>query len=357
MRIEALAAQIPAWISQNGPEGDCVLWTRARLRRNLAGQPFPARAVPAELRRARELILKKLSVRPEMRGSGKIRLDIAGAFEQRLLAERGLAAEDFPAQPRFCAAAVSPGEEVCALVNWRDALSLSFTGAGLCARATLEAAARFDAAMGAALDYAWDRNFGWLSSSPENAGTGLQLSALLHIPCLARSGRAEGALKNLSNLRAGWKADGPGGIFPDFCEIFTACPFGSGEEAMLENISSAAHFLITAERQARDWLFSGPRAVSSEDEAWRACGLLGNARVISYEEARGRISAVLMGLAAGLPLPVRREAALKLFALCRPAHIAQGCRPPGKRKFNPAAVTAAERDIRRAAIIRAALKA
>ena len=131
--------------------------------------------------------------------------------------------------------------------------------------------------------------------------------------------------------------------------IQSASPFGRTEKELLEMASCAVRFLCAAEREARLWSCGGERAGLAADEVWRALGILQNARSISCEESMSKISSALYGLAAGMELPVKKQILLQLLVDTKPAHIALLCRDEN--------ASPAERDIRRATLIRTALGA
>jgi protein arginine kinase len=351
VRLKELADSAQVWCTAPGQDDDVVLWTRVRIARNLAQRRFAPGADDKELLMLRELMLKKLSRIPALRGAKKITLDAPDLFTKRLLGERRII--DFEGEPlqgvRRGALLAMPRETTSVLLNWHDHLRFMSAGPGFCAQELYDFLSNLDDAAGDALDYAWEENFGWLSPTPESSGTAMRISMLAHLPGLERSGRLGPALKAMSSMFMVCKpADGQTqDSCGDFHIIESISPFGRPETALLEAAARAARFLCAAEREARAWSFSQERATESEDEAWRAIGILQNARSISCEEALARISSILYGLAAGINLPAEKQKLLRLLLRIKPAHVTLLCAP---RKSSPA-----ERDIVRAAIIRAAL--
>jgi len=348
VRIKQLAAAAPAWARKEGPDSDVVLWTRARLARNLADFRFAPRAANAELLDIRDALLKKLRRMSVFAAAAKISFAAPDALAGRILSERGLLDADSPSQAAHAALLCAPGEETCALVNWRDHLRLELAGAGFCAQELCDAAANMADGL-SGFETAFDAQFGWLSPAPENAGTGLRVSLTLHLPFLTRSGRAGSALKNLDNLFVAWKSASVGTDLAagGFYEIFNASSFGRSETETANAAQSAARFLCAAEREARRWTFSGEKSVQAADEGWRADGTPETARIISFEEASKHISAALAAQSAGVEIPVSKSVLRELLILARPAHIALRCPKPSA----PPAL----RDIRRAELIRAAI--
>ena len=100
--------------------------------------------------------------------------------------------------------------------------------------------------------------------------------------------------------------------------------------------------MIEQEEQARQALLLQNRPML-EDKIYRSLGILKNAHIISSQETVELLSMVRLGIDVGMIKNVGRMAINELFIMSQPAHL---------QKIEGKKLTSAERDARRAALIR-----
>ena len=92
------------------------------------------------------------------------------------------------------------------------------------------------------MDYAFSPDFGFLAANPLNAGTGLEMSCLLHLPAVDMAQKLPQTLGSLSYWKLGWKPafgetlETSGGL----CLVYTTQKFGLTQEETCAGLKSGA---------------------------------------------------------------------------------------------------------------------
>jgi len=320
------------WANARGGWPDIIFSTRVRFARNLEGFPFPNRAEPRQLGRLALAAVKDTGL--FSRGHF-LKFEALSSLEKRFLVERHHVSHALAAAVLPAGAAVSNDEDLSAMVNEEDHLRLQCLSAGFSIEETLNAALKLDEALGRALPFAFSPRFGFLTACPTNAGTGMRVSCLVHLPALSRLGRMPQVLENLSHLSVtarGIYGEGTM-VLGDFYQISNATCLGRSEEDFCQNIDRVIRNLIRQEIAAREELLKGPLKVKTEDAVYRALGLLKHARTLSYEEFMQNVSLARMGAAMGWNMGLDFSTFNQVTLLMQPAHI----QAAAGRELNPAA--------------------
>mgnify|MGYP000149148901 CR=1 FL=1 len=193
--------QPPRWLEEPGPEADIVLGTRARLVRNLDGFPFPHLATEAQLGTVRGLLAPRLASLEAFAGGWNLALDDHSPLELRVLREMLVLAQPGDAPRLERGLVLGPDLNSAALVNGRDHLHLAAFRSGFDPDAARREVLAMDAALEPNVDWAFAEDFGYLTTSPTDVGTGLHLSALLHLPGLVLAGEIDKILNAMRQLQ------------------------------------------------------------------------------------------------------------------------------------------------------------
>lgn len=184
-RLRPLLALAPAWLEDGGPEADVVVASRVRLARNLADAPFPAQM---QLGPASDFVQRAAAA---LAGSLKegCGLDPSslGAAECEFLVERSLASRDLIHAGRATWIYFDPRGLAAVMVNEEDHFRLQGYAAGLHLSSALRRAQRLERRVRHHFELATHPKFGYLTSCPTNAGSGMRASLLMHLPALARA--------------------------------------------------------------------------------------------------------------------------------------------------------------------------
>jgi protein arginine kinase len=149
--------------------------------------------------------------------------------------------------------------------------------------------------------FAFDEEFGFLTSRLEDSGSGLELSALVHVPALSFAGLADRAIRGVlarGLVVRGFYGSDEGSV-GDLYELSTDHAFGASPGSLTAEFEAALTGLVHAERHAREELASRRREELT-DRAGRALGLIRYCRVLGESEAAAQLSALRLGVLAGV---------------------------------------------------------
>jgi len=323
VNLEELAGRQAEWLRGAGPLGSVVISSRVRLARNLAGMPFLGRCGEAQVTEIAELLRRTL-LKVGLPGEAMY-VDIAAAdpLDRQLLVERHLISRQHAEGSGPRGVVVAGGETVAVMVNEEDHLRVQVLRAGLQLDACFAEIRRLDELMEAHLRFAFSARFGYLTACPTNVGTGLRVSAMLHLPALKMTGQIEKALRAARDLHLavrGLYGEGTEAI-GDLFQVSNQTTLGRSEEEIVSQFKDhIVPGIIEYERRAREALLKN-RRTAVEDKVHRALALLRSARLMSSEEAMYLISHVRLGLSLGLVEGTSAEMLNELSLQIHPAHL------------------------------------
>lgn len=290
---------MPAWALAGGSHGSIVLGTRARLRRNVAGQPFPGVASPRDRRSLAADLVRFVGDRPVFADGWSIILSSVTESELRCLREKHLLGPG-AAVDEGRVLMVSRNLDMSVQIQQEDHLHLCAWRAGLQSVETLAAVLELDGELEQDITPAYSEDLGYLTARPVHVGTGLTMSALLHLPGLVFSGEIEKVLNALGQLQftvGGLYGAGStvrGALFV----VANQVTLGREEAEIAADFHTNVEKLVTYEQMARNQLAERDEA-NLEDLAWRSLAVLRYARLVSAQEAWDRLSNVRLGVDRG----------------------------------------------------------
>jgi protein arginine kinase len=317
-----------SWLDASGPKGSIVLSTRIRLARNLQGYSFSQRARDADRNAVLTRVGEAAAASECLGASVPFRLDQMERADRQLLHERHLVSKELAGLDREATrprpgAALLVQTPIGVMVNEEDHLRLHGMRSGFAledAYAQLEAA---DAELGRLLPFAFHPEFGYLTSCPTNAGTGLRASVLIHLPGLVLTKEIGKVLQGLSQVGLTFRGlYGEGSeVVGNFFQLSNQTTLGKSEEELLDHLGKIVRQVIEYEEQAREMLLqNAPTEVA--DKTWRAYGLLKYARSLSFEETMNLLSGVRLGAGLNLIPGLSVYTLNKLLIFTQPAHLA-----------------------------------
>lgn len=297
---------VPEWVSEVGTEQ--VLSSRARLARNVEGVPFRGAVSPQEGRRFCERVLDSLkgmhpAFVPFADETSEDSPDLAEAMRLP-----GNLVD--PLDPGPWLALEDSGRGVLALDG--DHLRIWARKPGSSLPEALEEAGALESLVREAFPLVRDAQFGWLTSSPMDAGTGLRASLLLHLPALCIAGRTLGfpeAMDVLEHpLRGPW-----GAISEDDAGLFVLThqrTLGVSEAEILQGLETASLILLREEERAAQSLLH-EWGSELQDAVARSAAILPSARLLSRRELSARTRWLSLGSRLGLIPAWNAQAAME----------------------------------------------
>ena len=331
------------WYERRGASGGICVSTRVRFARNLARFPFPGRMSDEQARSLISLAAKALSESGLGSQFRLVDMEQLSALERAALVERHIISPALAELGEPRAVLVSADESMSVMINEEDHLRIQVLAAGLDADAALERARALDETFDRALGYAFDETLGYLTKCPTNLGTAMRVSVMLHLPATEaarQSGAVVAAASNAGLTARGIYGEGSsaeGALY----QFSNRASLGLSEDEVCERLERVAKQMIERERLLRERQLERDR-VAAEDRAWRAVGALRFARRMDTAEALRLLGEVRVGVSLGiLPTDIGRLNGL-LWAIRAASLTASAGRD----------MTAAERDVARAALLR-----
>jgi len=338
------------WMRDGGPEDDIILTSRIRVARNIQGVPFPILQTDSHSDEVIQLVEKALhsSSFSKLGKFELVRCTNLSALDRQVLVEKHLISKDLAEQKKHGAVVLRDDEVVSIMVNEEDHLRVQCIMPGLRLTEAWRLANAVDDAFEQHLLYAFHEKFGYLTACPTNVGTGIRASVMMHLPGLVLSGNINRMLTAVSQVGLavrglyGEGSEAAGNLF----QVSNQITLGETEEEIIGNLTSIVNQLIDHERAARRYLLQENRD-TLEDRVSRSFGILAYARRMDSKETLQRLSDVRLGIDLGIIKGVSAGILKELMVMTQPAFL---------QKYYNQELSPAERDIRRATMIRERLR-
>ena len=317
-----------SWLDASGPESAVVLSTRVRLARNLVGFPFTVRTNHEDRDTIRETVVDAGGGSDQLKEATTFTLTDLELADRQLLHERHLVSKELAGldsgKPTRSGAAVITDGHLGVLINEEDHVRLQVLRSGFSLTEAYSDLERLDSDLGERLSFAFHSEFGYLTSCPTNAGTGLRASVLIHLPGLVLTKEIAKVLQGLSQVGLTFRGlYGEGSeVVGNFFQLSNQTTLGKTEEELLDHLAKIVRQVIAYERQAREVLQRDAAGVIA-DKVWRAYGLLRYARSLSFDETMNLLSGVRLGVGLNLVPNLSVYTLNKLLIFTQSAHLAE----------------------------------
>ena len=293
------------WYNEFGKDGDVVLSSRVRLARNLDGVPFPLAANEKQqeevLDKCRGALLDKGDNTLEELDLKFIDLSKMEDYEKQAIAECHLISPQMINNDKRRGLILSGDSRVSIMINEEDHLRIQCMEPGFEIDKCFDTANKIDDHIEESLDYAFDKDFGYLTCCPTNAGTGLR--ALSQLGLTVRGIFGEGS-------------KGLGNIF----QISNQLTLGVLEEDITERLNQIVSEVVSNERELRRLLYKNDK-YKLEDRIMRSYGILKNAVIMSSDEAMKRLSDIRLGVSLEIIKDIKYETLNEITYSILPANI------------------------------------
>jgi protein arginine kinase len=327
-----------------GPSDWIVLSSRVRLARNLKDMAFPGWAKKADRVRACNLIQPAVENLAEMAGSFSESMEGLAALDKQILVERHLISREHAAKGTGSSLILNRGESICVMVNEEDHLRMQSLRPGLQLREAWLAIDQIDTLLEQKLDFAFTSELGYLTACPTNLGTGIRVSAMLHLPALVLAEQINQIIQAVNKLGLavrGFYGEGTEALGNVF-QVSNQMTLGESEAEIVERLSKVVAQIIEHEENARGSLMEKKRKTVL-NHIGRAYGILANAHSISSKETMNLLSLMRLGVDMAMFPGVERALVDELFVITQPAHL--------QLKYSEK-LSAEERDVLRADMMR-----
>src|SRR2546422_8794013 len=286
---------------REGPHDRIVLSSRVRLARNLKGLAFPGWAKKVERVKALELIRPAVESLPQLAGAFSESMDNLTVLDKNILVERHLISREHAAKSAGSGLVLNRDESLCVMINEEDHLRMQALRPGLQLKQAWVAIDEVDSALEKALPYAFSPELGYLTACPTNLGTGIRVSAMLHLPGLVLAEQINPIIQSVNKLNLavrGLYGEGTEALGHVF-QVSNQMTLGETEAAIVERLEKVLAQLIEHEENARGKLLEKkPKMVYNH--IGRAYGILANAHSISSKETMNLLSLMRLAVDIGL---------------------------------------------------------
>lgn len=344
MNLDAFLSPPSDVCQRSGPHDRIVRSSRVRLARNLRGIPFPGWAKKADRIKALGIIRSAVEGLSQMQSGFAESMDNLTSLDKMILVERHLISREHAAKNSGSGIALNRDGSLCVMINEEDHLRMQALGPGMQIKEVWQAIDALDSALERKLEYAFSLDLGFLTACPTNLGTGIRVSAMLHLPGLVLSEQINQIIQAVNKLGLavrglyGEGTEALGNIF----QVSNQMTLGETEGDIVERLNKVVAQLIEHEENARATLLEKqPKSVFNH--IGRAYGILANAHSISSKETMNLLSLTHLGLDLGLFPGVSPALINELFLVTQPAHL--------QKRFTEK-LNAEERDVLRADMLR-----
>ncbi len=348
MKLDDLINQTSEWLRGIGPDSDIVISSRIRLARNLNKIPFSHLAVKKQAQETLKVCKDAIEANGYLKGGLFLKIEELANIDKQFLLERHLVSKELIIKFDSKAVIISQKEIISIMINEEDHLRIQTIQSGFNLRQAWDIISKLDVDLAARFDYAFSADFGFLTACPTNVGTGMRASVMLHLPALVITKQIDKVLQALSKLSLtargfygeGTQANG------NFFQISNQTTLGHNEADIIDNIERVIRQVIVQEQNARKFL-DAQHKTELQDRIYRALGVLKSAHIITSSETIELLSMVRLGVNVGLIKDIGIAKLNQLFISTQPAHL---------QKLEGKLLTAAERDAKRAQVIRESIE-
>src|SRR5881396_581884 len=333
---------------RKGPYDRIVMSSRVRLARNLKEAAFPGWAKKPERVRVLELIRPAVEALPDMKDAFSEAMDNLSTLDKQILVERHLISREHAAKSAGSGLVLNREETLCVMINEEDHLRMQALRPGLQLRQAWGAIDQADSMLEKKLEFAFSPELGYLTACPTNIGTGIRVSAMLHLPGLVLGEQINQIIQAVNKLGLavrglyGEGTEALGNVF----QVSNQMTLGEAEADIVERLNKVLTQLIEHEENARGTLLEKkPKMVFNH--IGRAYGTLANAHSITSKETMNLLSLMRLGIDLGMFPGAERALVDELFIVTQPAHL--------QKQFTEK-LSAEERDVLRADMLRDRLR-
>ncbi len=321
---------------------DIVITSRIRLARNLKNYKFPTNMTQEEAKSVIEEIYN--AVCKHDKGYKLTYMKNLTDIKKNSLIETHIISPALATRKDTGAFLLSPDRRVSIMINEEDHIRIQTLGDGLSLEECWKLGNEVDDIIEESVDYAFDKDLGYITCCPTNIGTGMRASVMLHLPALSITNQVDKLLYGVSQLGVavrGVYGEGTKSV-GHLYQISNQVTLGVAEETLIDKINQIVMQIIEKEKTTRDHLYKN-NYDELEDDFYRAYGLLTNARKMSADEAMKLLSLLKLGSEMGITPMVKGKNIYQLMVWIQPNNIST---------IEGRELSVKERDKKRAEIIR-----
>lgn len=347
--LHKLIKTTPPWFRRGGDEGDVILGVMGRLVRNLKGHPFPGWSTADERRKVADILLPAILSQPGFKTAAHAELNELSYGERRTLLERRQLSPCMAARQDGCHLLINRRQDTVIMLNEEEHLVVHSFVPGYDFGELFSVLFRLPEALSNDISFAEAPGRAYLTSLPGEAGDGIQLYCILHLPALSLSNMMPQVIRGLEKLQLNGAPFYPqlGEECGNLYVIYTHPVPPNSLADILTHLTDITSSLTEREHQVRARLLELYKRGDTfpVDRINRSYGLLSYARAITLAEWVDAISMLRLGVHYGF-ITSPDKSSDELLAELAELLITGGDFPAGEEptpRNHPRESTAAER--------------
>lgn len=310
------------WFEET-PNNDMIISSRVRLARNISEYPFSTKISSEQTERMLAKTGKKILTSSFAKNYHDYILEDLDDTQKEAMVERNVISR-YLANQENAMFFVTDDEKNSIMLNEEDHIRIQCIEPGNAFKKAYERAEKLDDELGKLVDYAYDDNFGFLTTCPTNVGTGMKVSCMMHLPALGNSKKIQNLMGELGrfgiNMKGMFGEDGSG--CGHIYRVSNQRTMGQSEREIIANLENVVNQICSQEKDCRRQIIKSDK-LKLEDEVYKSYGILKYSRRLKYKDAMLFLSELKLGLELNM-LDFKEQSDCILFQLmigCLPANL------------------------------------
>lgn len=298
------------------------LASTVRICRNIEKCKFPQKLEQERKNHLLEITSKAALQAPGFDNPYLLKADKLTAAEKEFLIEHFLLFEGFQEARDGSAFCLDAKGETIVIFNIKEHVQIQCTDCSEDIENAWTRAVAIEEQIAKESTFAFSDKFGFLTAEPTHCGTGLLVSAYLHVPALIHKHTLTDHLekeKSLGIVSSGLQGS-PDDLVGDILMVRNVQTLGLNEESIISGIRNTVLRLIVAEKDARSSIKNSADA-TFKDHISRAIGLIKHSYKLDAQEALSALSFIKLGCEMAWVKGITVEEVNTLFFESRRSHL------------------------------------
>lgn len=292
--LASILKDLQPWSKNTNP---ICLASTVKLVRNLSGHSFPAKLSSKQRQQVLEVLREEVSKCKGLDQASFFKGQDLGPSDKEFLFEHFLLTQSISQAQKGEGFTLDASGKFLAVFNIQDHLQLQMTDTEGDIEGVFRQLVDVEAAIGREVEYAFNKDFGFLTADPRSCGTAFLAQMFLHVPGLVQTKTLGEALQEVehplieSSGLQGEEKNPLGGLLI----LSNRRSLGVSEEEILKALRTVGTKITVAEEAARSRL-GEEKPLASIDLVSRAIGLLQSCHALETFEALENLSLLKLGV-------------------------------------------------------------
>ena len=310
------------WYEENN-NNNIIISSRIRLARNLKNYPFYDYLSKEKSKEIINLVNNSIFNKNNYNNFfDKVDFDNLSKIKQYTMLEKYIISDTFLESKKPKGLILEKNGNINIMINEEDHIRIQAINNGYNIEKCFEEANRIDNLLEENLSFAFNNQYGYLTSCITNLGTGLRASFMVHIPMLYKYGYIPSIVESITKFGMtirGMHGEGTksfGGIY----QISNQVTLGKTENQIIEDLKGITFQIIEREKALREGLKENINS-DTIDKIYRSYGTLKYCKKIKFEEAMICLSNIWLGIYCNILEKPINNSIYKIMMSIQPANI------------------------------------